>query len=514
MDVSRPCGVRKSKTNPNPYTKEELVELAVDLGYTKTEAKKMTVKELCEILKKKPKKSLKKSSRKTLRKSSRKTSRKSVKKTSRKSVKKTSRKSVKKSSRKVSKKSSRKSSRKRVRKSSRKIVRKSSKKIVKKSIRKSVRKSPRKSVRKSSKKSPRKTVRKSSKKSHRKSLIKSSRKSVRKSSRKLPRKILRKSPIESVRKSSRKSIIISKSLPNECKNDTDILSLEEINDLPKNKLIKTWNDNCYNIDYLIEYLIANNNLNKDPIQPIFDLWRNDKEMNKIINHKGIDKDIKKRYNEMLKKNVLDENEFAQNLSLDDEQIKFINNIGLLGTVFLNLSLDEINEGLQKFLEILNKKKDKNRWLDVNIYNLNLRDIIDSIKDTCNHQIGRTFLKYYIGLYYLITQKFKKSLELSRYFIKLNDKLYITYRHGESVNVSGEKGRGGTDIQLVPIFADSLHIGEPSKGYFVIYEDSYYLVSGEDFEKIKVNMDTSKENLSKIRKIITVNYNESKKLDFK
>ena len=93
-------------------------------------------------------------------------------------------------------------------------------------------------------------------------------------------------------------------------------------------------------------------------------------------------------------------------------------------------------------------------------------------------------------------------------------MYITYRHGESVNVSGEKGRGGTDIQLVPIFADSLHIGEPSNGYFVIYEDSYYLVSGEDFEKIKVNMDTSKENLSKIRKIITVNYNESKKLDFK
>ena len=494
MDKNRPCGVRKSKINPNPYTKEELVELIIDLGYTKTEAKKMSVKELCEMLKKKPKKSLKKSSRKVSKKTVRKSPKKSSRKVSRKSIKKSSRKVLRKSPRKSVKKTSRKVSKKSSRKSSRKIVRKSSKKIVKKSIRKS--------VRKSSKKSPRKTVRKSS------------RKSVKKSSRKLPRKILRKSPIESVRKSSRKSIIISKSLPNECKNDTDILSLEEINDLPKNKLIKTWNDNCYNIDYLIEYLIANNNLNKDPIQPIFDLWRNDKEMNKIINHKGIDKDIKKRYNEMLKKNLLDENEFVQNLSLDDEQIKFINNIGLLGSVFLNLSLDEINEGLQKFLEILNKKKDKNRWLDVNIYNLNLRDIIDSIKDTCNHQIGRTFLKYYIGLYYLITQKFKKSLELSRYFIKLNDKLYITYRYGESVSISGEQGRGGKDIKLVPIFADTLHIGEPSKGYFVIYEDYFYLVSGEDFEKIKENMDTSKENLSKIRKIITVNYNESKKLDFK
>ena len=53
MDASRPCGVRKSKINPNPYTKEELVELALDLGYTKTEAKKINIKDLCEILKKK-----------------------------------------------------------------------------------------------------------------------------------------------------------------------------------------------------------------------------------------------------------------------------------------------------------------------------------------------------------------------------------------------------------------------------------------------------------------------------
>jgi hypothetical protein len=512
MDVNRPCGVRKSKTNPNPYTKEELVELAVDLGYTKTEAKKMTVKELCEMLKKKPKKTVKKSIRKSVRKVSKKTVRKSPKK----SVRKVSKKTVRKSPKKSVRKSSRKSPRKSVRKSIRKTVINSSKKSPRKSVRKSSKKSPKKSVRKylrkSLIKSSRKSSRKSVRKSSRKSVRKSSRKSVRKSSRKFPKK----SPIESVRKSSRKSIIISKSLPNECKNDTDILSLEEINDLPKNKLIKTWNDNCYNIDYLIEYLIANNNLNKDPIQPIFDLWRNDKEMNKIINHKGIDKDIKKRYNEMLKKNVLDENEFAQNLSLDDEQIKFINNIALIGSVFLNLSLDEINEGLQKFLEILNKKKDKNRWLDVNIYNLNLRDIINSIKDTCNHQIGRTFLKYYIGLYYLITQNFKKSLELSRYFIKSNDELYITYRYGESVDISGEKGMGGTDISLVPVFVNKnrLHIGEPSKGYFVIYEDYFYLVSGEDFEKIKVNMDTSKGNLSKIRRIIIANYKESKKLDFK
>ena len=77
MDESRPCGVRKSKTNPNPYTKDELVKLAIDFGYTKIEAKKMTVKELCDLLKSKKSRKV---SRKVVRKSSRKVVRKFLKK--------------------------------------------------------------------------------------------------------------------------------------------------------------------------------------------------------------------------------------------------------------------------------------------------------------------------------------------------------------------------------------------------------------------------------------------------
>jgi SNF2 family DNA or RNA helicase len=48
---ARPCGVRKSKANPNAYSKDELVELAMtNLELSKSKAERLTVKELCEKL--------------------------------------------------------------------------------------------------------------------------------------------------------------------------------------------------------------------------------------------------------------------------------------------------------------------------------------------------------------------------------------------------------------------------------------------------------------------------------
>ena len=90
MDLNRPCGARVSKKAPNAYTKPELIELAIQSGYKKTEASRMTKEKLCEILKKKTRKSVRKSPRKSVKKSPRKSVKKSTKKTSKKSVKKSS----------------------------------------------------------------------------------------------------------------------------------------------------------------------------------------------------------------------------------------------------------------------------------------------------------------------------------------------------------------------------------------------------------------------------------------
>jgi len=113
MDLNRPCGARVSKKAPDAYTKVELVELAVQSGYKKTEASRMTKEELCKVLKKTVKRS---------RKSPRKSVRKSPKKSSKRSVKKSVRKSSKKSVRKVSSRVVKKSVRKPSRRISRKIV--------------------------------------------------------------------------------------------------------------------------------------------------------------------------------------------------------------------------------------------------------------------------------------------------------------------------------------------------------------------------------------------------------
>src|SRR5687768_10557761 len=53
---NRPCGPRKSKKNPDAYSKDELMNLAMKhLNYSKSKANKSSVEELCAVLDKKRK---------------------------------------------------------------------------------------------------------------------------------------------------------------------------------------------------------------------------------------------------------------------------------------------------------------------------------------------------------------------------------------------------------------------------------------------------------------------------
>jgi len=224
-----------------------------------------------------------------------------------------------------------------------------------------------------------------------------------------------------------------------CINDTDMLSQEEIKDIPKEKIIRIWNRHCFDIDYLVEYLISSNNLNRDPSKQSDELWRNETERLEIINHPGLDKEIKKRYNEMLKKVKKEEETFIENLTSDEDKINFLNTIALVGTICLNdevfsfsdnekgLEFIKAQKAIEKFLSVLNERKDKKLWFSLKLYGRSLEDIVKIIKDTCIHGIGRMFLEYYISVYYLITQTYKQKLELSKYFIKISDSKYITHQ---------------------------------------------------------------------------------------
>ena len=224
-----------------------------------------------------------------------------------------------------------------------------------------------------------------------------------------------------------------------CINDTDMLSQEEIKDIPKEKIIRIWNRHCFDIDYLVEYLISSNNLNRDPSKQSDELWRDETERLNIINHPGLDKEIKKRYNEMLKKVKKEEEKFIENLTSDEEKINFLNMIALVGTICLNdeafsfsdnekgLEFIKAQKAIEKFLSVLNERKDKKLWFSLKLYGRSLEDIVKIIKDTCIHGIGRMFLEYYISVYYLITNTYKQKLELSKYIIKISDKKYITHQ---------------------------------------------------------------------------------------
>jgi hypothetical protein len=224
-----------------------------------------------------------------------------------------------------------------------------------------------------------------------------------------------------------------------CINDTDMLSQEEIKDIPKEKIIRIWNRHCFDIDYLVEYLISSNNLNRDPSKQTDELWRDETERLNIINHPGLDKEIKKRYNEMLKKVKKEEEKFIENLTSDEEKINFLNMIALVGTICLNdeafsfsdnekgLDFIKAQKAIEKFLSILNERQDKQIWFNLNVNGKSLQEIVKIIKDTCIHGIGRMLIEYYISVYNLITQTYKQKLELSKYIIKISDKKYITHQ---------------------------------------------------------------------------------------
>jgi hypothetical protein len=156
----------------------------------------------------------------------------------------------------------------------------------------------------------------------------------------------------------------------------------------------------------------------------------------------------------MKKNLLKKmDKLEKFLTLDKKQINFINNIALIGVVFYNLGYYDIAKGMSKFKNELKKNEE---WMGINIAGTNLRDTIKIVETSCNHMMGITFLKYYINLYSLITNKYKKSLEISPYFLKVNDYEYITFQKGQQINSKGKEREidRGSSIKIIHFFTNT------------------------------------------------------------
>jgi len=60
LPIVRPCGMRKSKKNPDAYSRQELEDELLDRGYSKKKLRSMKMDELCKLVKKGAKKGEKK----------------------------------------------------------------------------------------------------------------------------------------------------------------------------------------------------------------------------------------------------------------------------------------------------------------------------------------------------------------------------------------------------------------------------------------------------------------------
>ena len=118
-----------------------------------------------------------------------------------------------------------------------------------------------------------------------------------------------------------------------------------IENIPKEKYIKTHNGFEYNIDDLIS-IIQRNKTNIEPfdVRSKLTVWNNVNEENSIIAHPGLSPEIRTMYLDEKNKLYEDENELS-NLMI--QNINVLDNIGKYGIILLNIKItQEISEHIQ------------------------------------------------------------------------------------------------------------------------------------------------------------------------
>jgi hypothetical protein len=226
-----------------------------------------------------------------------------------------------------------------------------------------------------------------------------------------------------------------------CNNTTEIFSFEDIAEIDPKLIISLSNGNCYDINNLLEYLIANKDENVDPIikaekNKITPLWKDNKEKQNILTHPSLNKELLKKYNEMLKEKKAEEFKFVKEIAKD---ISLLDKIAEVGSICLNddtanwsenpdpNTFQKSTKAIGDLIETLQKRQDKKSWLGLTLYNKNLQKILDAVKSTCIHGIGGQLLQLYLAIYYNLKFIHSIDIELSSFFMEIDDNTYITYQ---------------------------------------------------------------------------------------
>lgn len=222
-----------------------------------------------------------------------------------------------------------------------------------------------------------------------------------------------------------------------CSNEHTLLG-DEIKDIPAREIIRI-NGVCYPVDEVFGYINANKLKNVDPYSPHLKLWTTDQQLEDMVGHIGLDKDLLKNYKKELKEI---ENQKAGIFNNPDAP-KIIRDIGIAGFICLNDSPNSFSEEAEQFkyaqvilpelIEIINKLPQKDKWLTTpTTRGLTLASIFNTMANNCIHGIGFKLLNIF-GYMYFTAKNYGVNIELPKIFEVKPGKKIITF------NLTGNKG---------------------------------------------------------------------------
>jgi hypothetical protein len=181
-----------------------------------------------------------------------------------------------------------------------------------------------------------------------------------------------------------------------------------IENIPKEKYIKTRNGFEYNIDDLIS-IIQRNKTNIEPfdINSTLTVWSNINEENSIIAHPGLSTEIRTMYLDEKNKLYEDENQLS---NIIIQNINVLDNIGKYGIILLNIELshDYVENLLQNFTNDLNTIGELlynyQIFPNKSVNQIILQDFLNNYKRT-----GYYIVLLYFKLYILINKSQKHPI---------------------------------------------------------------------------------------------------------
>jgi hypothetical protein len=181
-----------------------------------------------------------------------------------------------------------------------------------------------------------------------------------------------------------------------------------IENIPKEKYIKTRNGFEYNIDDLIS-IIQRNKTNIEPfdINSTLTVWNNINEENSIIAHPGLSSEIRTMYLDEKNKLYEDENQLS---NLIIQNLNVLDNIGKFGIILLNLQLshDYVENLFHNFTNDLNTIGELlynyQIFPNKSVNQIILQDFLNNYKRT-----GYYLVLLYFKLYILINNSQKHTI---------------------------------------------------------------------------------------------------------